>query len=428
MESVFKSIQRPRTHTIAFRLAPTHVAYANGLRRLCMTAVETVGFRADIGEDGSTTDVQILANSTPMTNEMLAHRVGLLPIHVKEPATWNPDQYQFVLDKVNDTDEPMDIFASHFRVLEKQGEDWVAMSPQKTLDFFRPHPETHDTCLLATLKPLLPGGKPEEIRIKAKATVGVGRENARFIPTSQCAYSYTRDTDPIHEKQVFDKWLLSAKKIDPATLETDPVKKAPLEREFKTLQINRCYLMDEKGEPVSFDFTVESVGVLDPEAIVLRGCQAGAELCKRYAEPNLPADVIVQPVEGRLVGWDFYFQRQDHTLGHLVQAWLDQNMVGNGEITFAGYDVPHPLRDEMLIRIGVKNGEEATARRAISTAMGALAAMFTNWEQQWASAAVPAVAAAAVASAPAVVAATRRLVRRPAATATTQQSASGTTK
>jgi DNA-directed RNA polymerase subunit D len=423
METVFKAIQRPRAHTIAFRLAPTHVAYANTLRRLCMTSVENIGFRADIAEDGSTTDVQILANSTPMTNEMLAHRVGLLPIHVKDPASWDPARYEFVLDKVNDTDEAMDIFASHFRVMERQGDEMMALSPQATLGFFHPHPETQDTCLLATLKPLLPGGKPEEIRIKAKATIGVGRENARFIPTSQCAYSYTRDTDPIHEKEAFDKWLLSSKKIDPAILETDPVKKAPLDREFKTLQINRCYLTDETGEPYSFDFTIESVGVLDPEAIVLRGCQAGAELCKRYVDPNLPADVVVQPVEGRLVGWDFYFQKQDHTLGHLVQAWLDQNMVGNGEITFAGYDIPHPLRDEMLIRIGVKNGEEATARRAIGTAMSALAAMFESWAQQWSSATMP---AAGIAASPAVAAITptlRRIVRRP--TAATAQPSSG---
>lgn len=426
METVFKDIQRPRANTIAFRLAPTHVAYANGLRRLCVTSVETVGFRADIADNGSTTDVQILANSTPMTNEMLAHRVGLLPIHVKDPASWDPARYEFVLDKVNDTDEAMDIFASHFRVMERQGDEMVALAPQATLGFFHPHPETQDTCLLATLKPLLPGGKPEEIRIKAKATIGVGRENARFIPTSQCAYSYTRDTDPIHEKEAFDKWLLSSKKIDPATLETDPVKKAPLEREFKTLQINRCYLMDEKGEPYSFDFTVESVGVLDPEAIVLRGCQAGAELCKRYVDPNLPADVVVQPVEGRLVGWDFYFQRQDHTLGHLVQAWLDQNMVGNGEITFAGYDIPHPLRDEMLLRIGVKNGEEATARRAVSTAMSALAAMFEMWAQQWSSTTRPAAGVAASPAIAAVAAPLRKIIRRP--TAATAQPASGAAK
>ncbi len=96
-------------------------------------------------------------------------------------------------------------------------------------------------------------------------------------------------------------------------------------------------------------------------------------------------------------------------------------MVGNGEITFAGYDVPHPLRDEMLIRIGVKNGEEATARRAISTAMSALAAMFDSWAQQWSSAAVPTAAIASPAGA-AVAAPLRRLVRRPTA-ATAQPSA-----
>jgi DNA-directed RNA polymerase subunit L/DNA-directed RNA polymerase alpha subunit len=413
MQNVFSNIQRPRPNTVTFQLSPTHVAYANTLRRLCIGHVETVGFRADMTDTGSTTDVEILANSTPMTNEMLADRIGLIPIHVKNPLAWTEkaDNFTFVLNKQNMSEDFFDVEAADFKVFERRGEESVAIPSS---EFFKPHPVTSNTTLIGVLKPLMPGGKPEEIHVKAKATVGTGRQNARFIPTTQCSYGYTRNTDPVALKAAFDDWVRKNKKIDPATLETDPARKAPLEREFSTLEINRCYLKDENGEPYSFDFTVESVGVLSPEYIVGRACEVGAELCKKYADPALGADVVVQRVDGRMLGYDFFFQRQDHTLGHLVQAWLDANMVGGGNVTFAGYDIPHPLRDEMVIRIGTADGEEATARQALTAAMSACASMFESWKSQWAQNALPragTVAPGTVGSASKP--APRRVVRRP---------------
>lgn len=411
MASVFQNLNRSRDNTLTFRLSPTHVSYANTLRRLAMTSVEMVGFRADIRDDGATTDVEILANSTPMTNEMLAHRVGLLPIHVTQPLEWDSTKYEFVLNKVNDTEQVMDVFASDFQVFEIRGEEKV---PVPSTRFFKPNKETHDTCLLAVLKPLTPGGKPEEVRIRAKATIGIGRENARYIPTSQCAYAYTRDEDPVRQKEVFDDWVRRAKKVDPAALEQDAARRAVLMREFNTLEINRCYLKNDKGEPYSFDFTVESVGVLEPEAIILRACEAGADLCKQFATENLPASVTVQRVDGQLLGWDFFFQKQDHTLGHLIQAWLDENRMGDGQITFVGYDIPHPLRDEMVIRIGVADGEEATARQALNQAMTACQGMFQMWRDQWAALVSPTKLGATGSTASAAAAPTvRRAIRRP---------------
>jgi DNA-directed RNA polymerase subunit D len=423
MQNVFSTIQRPRPNTVTFQLAPTHVAYANTLRRLCIGHVETVGFRADMTDTGTTTDVEILANSTPMTNEMLAHRIGLIPIHVKNPLAWTEkaDNFTFVLNKQNVSEDFFDIEAADFKIFERRGEESIAVP---TSDFFKPHPVTTNTTLIGVLKPLMPGGKPEEIHVKAKATIGTGRENARFIPTTQCSYGYTRNMDPVAVKAAFDDWVRQNKKIDPVTLETDPVRKAPLEREFSTLEINRCYLRDEEGEPYSFDFVVESVGVLSPEYIVGRACEVGAELCKKYAAPDLGAEVVVQRADSRILGYDFFFQRQDHTLGHLIQAWLDENLVGRGEVTFAGYDIPHPLRDEMVIRIGVADGEEATARRAITAAMTSCASMFEAWKNQWAQIALPrAATVSASAAAASTKPAARRVVRRPTAAAPTATAA-----
>jgi DNA-directed RNA polymerase subunit L len=100
----------------------------------------------------------------------------------------------------------------------------------------------------------------------------------------------------------------------------------------------------------------------------------------------LPNDVVIQRTEGLLHGFDFFFQRQDHTLGHLIQAWIDENLMENGEITFVGYDIPHPLRDEMVLRIGVaetSENDEVVARQAVQKAMTACQAMFLGWKDMW---------------------------------------------
>ncbi len=386
-EGMFKQVQKVGRNGLAFQLAPTHVSYANTLVRLMMTAVETVGFRADVGENGLTTDVSIEANTTPMTNEMLAHRIGLLPVNIQDPKKYSKDSYEFHLDVVNDTEDFMDVKASDIQVLKVDGDSKVQV-PSK--DFFKPDPITGDTCLLAILKPKHATGKPEEIRFKAKASMGVGRENARFIPTSQATYSYTLDTDEEHIKEVRGAWLTQHKKIPADSWETLPSeKKDALEREFKTLGIKRCYLKNELGEPYSFDFKVESAGVLSPQYIVKRACEAGAELCSRFGDEGgdtLPEDVLVQPTNKQILGYDFVFQKQDHTLGNLLQTWIDQNMIDNGKVTFAGYMIPHPLRDEMVLTIGVEDGQETTAREVLKDAARGCAAMFRSWSDAWISA------------------------------------------
>jgi DNA-directed RNA polymerase alpha subunit len=81
-DSVFQNLEQVDEKTLKFTMSPVVVTYANTLRRAVQTEVEVLGFRADMLEDGSTADVKILKNTTPMSNEMLADRVGLLPIQM----------------------------------------------------------------------------------------------------------------------------------------------------------------------------------------------------------------------------------------------------------------------------------------------------------------------------------------------------------
>lgn len=382
-----KSDQR----TVTFTLSPLHVSYANTLRRLILTGVETVAFRADMTATGTTTDVVVKRNDTPMTNEMLAARIGLLPIHIPEPQKWKDTEYQFHLSVSGHADEVRHVTASDIKVIRLSGhvseDEDEKKEAHPTENFFPPHPLTGHTSLLASLQPGT-GATQQRVELLAKATKGTGREHARFTPVSQCSYEYTPDDDPARIQEMFENWLHHAKKVDAVDKASE--RYAMLDREFRTMQIKRCYKKDETtGEPYSYDFTIESVGVLSVEYIVQRACEVGENMCSRYVNlqtGTIPPEITIRNADCRLIGYDFLFRGHDHTLGNLLQTWLVQHHIeGNDQpkITFAGFSVPHPLRDEMVLRIGVADGEEATARAAIAMAARGCVGLFQSLRRSW---------------------------------------------
>ena len=58
----FKNIQYDGKDTLKFQLVNTHVSYANTLRRIILTEVPSVAFRAEIQKSGSTSDIKIEKN------------------------------------------------------------------------------------------------------------------------------------------------------------------------------------------------------------------------------------------------------------------------------------------------------------------------------------------------------------------------------
>jgi len=436
-------------------LAPCHVAYANTLRRLIMTGVESAGFRADL-INGTTSDVTIEANDTPMTDEMLAHRIGLLPIHILKPLDVDFASLQFSIDVKAHKDRFRDVTCKDFVITKDQGAGLEPVILEYD-QFFPEDPITRDTCLIATLAP-----GEGRVAFKAKASLGTGRENARFQPTSQCAYTYSRDDDPDKIETHFRDWLRRVKNrsfafeekhtkggagtklpgtrelnprklgdkykspgVSPASAErvkatnslegvspTENVVQSGLEentkefdenekrklaefrREYETMEIAKVYLKDEKGEPFSYDFTIETVGPLPIHYIVRRACDVGEMMMGKYTtvdtEP-LPVDnkLRVIPSQSRVVGFDFVMKEQDHTFGNMVQTYLEQNHIyeeeqkpdGPIKITYAGYEVPHPLRDEMVLRIGTTSRELALA--AFAQACRGCVAIFGKMREAW---------------------------------------------
>ena len=395
----FSNIKQVDRHTVTFTLAPVTVTYANTLRRLILSGVETAGFKAAIDAKGRTGDVVVKRNDTPMTNEMLAHRIGLIPLAVKDPLSFKSENYKYILNVKNDEDRPRDITTADFEIFEypagltAEDQEPVRVATDR---FFPANPLTGDHALIAVIKGKQFGQSiGESIYLEALPSVSNGKFNAAFIPVSQCSYVYTPNKNPDRIAEVFKKWLSLSKNIKEEEIKEDEARRVALEKEFNTMEVARCYLEDERGEPYSYDFTVETVGILSIGYIVRRACEIGEAMCMRYAtidEGDLPEDLTMQRTSASMPGYDFFFKGQDHTLGNTLQTYIVENHIEDeanelsSVINFAAYCVPHPLHDVMKLTIGTLDDQEISARKCLAAAARGCAGIFRQLRTDWMSA------------------------------------------
>jgi DNA-directed RNA polymerase subunit L/DNA-directed RNA polymerase alpha subunit len=370
-----------------------NVTIANTIRRAIISSTPSVAFRTEPAEKSEMT---IAVNTTPLVNEIISHRIGMVPI-LADPATFDPNHYEFVLNKENTTKDMMDVYAGDFQVFMKNPKNPLEAPVQiPTAQFFPPDPITGETVLITRLRPQWNRSAPnEQIQLKAKAAVSTGQENIRWSPVSQCSYEYTRDTNEEHLEDVFTNWLLNTKKIAKVT-DISEEKLAELKREFNTMEVQRCYLTDERGDPTDFTFYIESVGTQTIPQIVASALLNAEALVRKYEDMDatLPSNVVVQQGDARFPCVDIVFTNESHTLGNLLETYLVENHVdgtAQPRITYAGYKVPHPLRPEMFVRIGVETDggdadqEQRVARLAVATVCRQLRDGFRNAQATWAN-------------------------------------------
>jgi DNA-directed RNA polymerase subunit L len=374
-----------------FRFTNTNVTIANTLRRAILTLTPSIGFRTEPYEKS---DVVITTNTTPLVNEMISHRVGMIPICVTDLANFKPDLYEFILDMKNDTKEVMDVRASDFKVYMKNPENPLDAPTQlKTEDYFPPDPITGDTVLITRLRPQWnPTAPKEQLTLKAKASLSTGAENIRWSPVSQVSYEYTRDPTPEHVDLVFKNWLSANKKIEDLTAVQSDALDA-YRREFNTMEIQRCYLKDERGNPYDFTFFLESIGVQPIPMIVANALAAATSLVTKYIDIDtaLPDTIRLEQADTRYPAIDIYFTNEGHTLGNMLETYIvDNHIDGTAQppVSYVAYKVPHPLKNEMYIRIGLEQDEDIETQKNIAinvlaTSCRALKAQFVELSSAW---------------------------------------------
>ena len=322
--------------TLNFDIKGCNSSLVNCLRRIIISEVKTCGFRTEEYEES---DLKVIANTSSLHNEFLLHRIGLIPINIKNVNETDISKYKFILNVSNKSQEILDITTREIKVFNMDtGKD------EDNQSFFPKNPITGDNILITRLKPT-PDGAGEHIHIEGKCSRGVGKEHIRFSPVSKIVF--INKVDPKVYETELKKYIA----------EHSNLSEVDAKHKFNIEESERHFYVDDNGDPNMFEFTLESVGVIPPESILLQGINQivlklkkfSAELEKTLKSNN--SSVTIKETKSLMKAFDITIENETHTLGHLLQSHI--NKFNESKDIFVGYKNPHPLDKKIMIRLKV---------------------------------------------------------------------------
>ncbi|MCJ1465966.1 45 kDa subunit of RNA polymerase II [Pseudocyphellaria aurata] len=239
------TVREAATGHVDFSLGNVDLAFANSLRRTMLAEIPTMAI--DL--------VEVEANTSVLADEFIAHRLGLVPLNSKQIEdvlyTRDCDCDQFcencsvtlTLHARCTGDDIMKVYARDLVVAEPRPNEWVGV------------PVITDAAGLGSVICKLRKG--QELRMKCVAKKGIAKEHSKWAPTSAVAFEY----DPHNKLRHLDYWY-----------EEDPIKEWPPSKNATWEDPPSTTLpFAYDASPSKFYFEVESVGNLEPDAVVQQG-------------------------------------------------------------------------------------------------------------------------------------------------------------
>jgi DNA-directed RNA polymerase subunit L len=286
------------------------VSFVNGLRRTILSEIPTVCIQ----------DIQILENTSQMPHEMLKHRIEMLPVNV------SPDDSAII----RSTSIELRIMANpnQKEVETITTNDFVIQSGRETV--LMKDRDLNTPMLFMRIRP------NESVHFKAR----LGLEKGSQV----CCATTGWHIDPELAKIERKKHVESGK---------DP-------RIFDNFLIQRCYSKGANGRPNWFDLKVESIGVLSAKDILNMAVKILRKSVVDYVTDALK-NIVRSPEKNT---YTVSLEYGGHTIGSLLQ----ETMYSDLNINFVSYDIPHPLRNTMILKFNTTKNPELvleSARTAI---------------------------------------------------------------
>jgi DNA-directed RNA polymerase subunit L len=128
-------------------------------------------------------------------------------------------------------------------------------------------------------------------------------------------------------------------------------------RIFDNSLFQRYYARDENGRPNWFDLFIESVGVIQSKDLLKMSLTILRKQVDDYVKEALD-HIQRESDEGT---YTIAVEQGGHTIGYLMQEVI---YFTNRDVSFASYDIPHPLRKTMVLRYHTKKTPESVLKMA----------------------------------------------------------------
>lgn len=275
---------------IEFFLIGADLSFANSLRRVIIAEVPTMAIDM----------VNIRANTSPLFDEFVSHRLGLIPLNSSDISNYEYSRkcncnescdhcsVQFSISE-KCKDEAMEITTDHI----KSNTMGTSVQPVRY--------ENEDPILICKLK------KNQEIDINMTAKKGIGKEHAKWSPVSSAVMQHVPEIEFFDKQNTLDK-LSTEKKIE--FVESCPSRVYKYDEQKDTIEIEnlmnctyceecleklKCFGIDKNktikisAQKNKFLFKIESIGSLKAEKIVI---DAFMELKNKLLEVSVRLDEV----------------------------------------------------------------------------------------------------------------------------------------
>ena len=265
-------VKNQTDNELVFIVRDVEVPFINAIRRYAMVNVPKIAIE----------DVNIIRNDSAMFNEVLAHRLGLTPLVSDIEA----------IESLVPADEcDCDSFCPSCSVafeLYEEGPKLVYSKDLKSSDSkIKP---VYDAIPLVKLK------EGEELKIEAYAKIGYGRQHAKWMPTTVCAYKQypeiTFDEDMEIDYECADA---CPRKILKSDRRSKKIKVLDIENCAMCKSCVRASLNNSKETPRrsyinvghrenDFIFTIETDGSMPPKEVLLKACEELDKKADKFIE------------------------------------------------------------------------------------------------------------------------------------------------
>ena len=304
---------------LTFRLKE-NVSVANALRRTILADIKTAVLHPR--------SIRITKNTTRFTNEIVAQRLGCVPVFTQDEGLTGSE---ITLQVKNDSEETVVVTTADLKLDGKQAKELFPSAEYEGRECYID---------LVRLRPAVANIPGEEIALTCAIEFGTAKESGMFNVASTCTYAATQDraaADAAFRQDKGDRenWdLLEAKRFI---------------------------------EPDSFDFLIETLGVYSNEELVRAACDviikrlASLEYRVQDSLSTMPNCVDVVLVDG------------DYTIGKLLEYEVFKEHTKR--VAYVTFLKVHPHDDEGVLRIATISGDVADI---VASAAARASALFSE--------------------------------------------------